>query len=134
MTRRFRLAVLGILVGAAGATALVAQQRIRSGVELVSLSVTVTDNQGKYATDLTEDDFEVYEDGAKQKLTFFSKIQQPISLALLLDTSASMESKLPTAQEAAIGFVRRLRPQDLAEVIDFDSRVNIIAPDGWIAG
>jgi hypothetical protein len=46
----------------------------------------------------------------------------------MLDTSASMDTKLKTAQEAAIGFVRRLRPQDLAEVIDFDSRVNILAP------
>src|SRR6185295_12026246 len=47
--------------------------------------------------------------------------------ALMIDTSASMDTKLPTAQEAATGFVRRLRPQDLAEVIDFDSRVNIAA-------
>ena len=50
----------------------------------------------------------------------------PIALALLLDTSASMDTKLPTAQEAAIGFARRLRPQDLAEVIDFDSRVVVL--------
>ena len=46
----------------------------------------------------------------------------------MLDTSASMDTKLPTAQEAAIGFVRRLRAQDLAEIIDFDSRVTIGAP------
>ena len=37
-----------------------------------------------------------------------------------------METKLPTAQEAAIGFAKRLRPQDLAEVIDFDSRVVVL--------
>ena len=47
-------------------------------------------------------------------------MQQPIALAVLLDTSASMESKLETAQEAAIGFARRMRPSDLMEVIDFD--------------
>ena len=37
-----------------------------------------------------------------------------------------MDTKLPTAQEAAIGFAKRLRPQDLAEVIDFDSRVVVL--------
>ena len=46
----------------------------------------------------------------------------------MLDTSASMDSKLLTAQEAAIGFARRLRSQDLAEVIDFDSRVTVLSP------
>jgi Ca-activated chloride channel family protein len=127
--RRSTLAVLGILVGAAGATALTAQgQRIRSGVELVSLSVTATDNQGKYATDLSEDDFEVYEDGAKQKVTFFSKTQQPISLAILLDTSASMDERMGIAQDAAIGFARQLHKDDQAEVIDFDSTVRILSP------
>jgi len=50
----------------------------------------------------------------------------PIALALLVDTSASMENRLPIAQEAAIGFARRLRAQDLAEVIDFDSRVIVL--------
>src|SRR6185503_4485143 len=71
--------------------------------------------------------FSVFEDGVKQDVTF-NKTNLPIALALLLDTSASMEAKLPTAQEAAIGFAKRLRTQDLAEVIDFDSRVVVLAP------
>jgi Ca-activated chloride channel homolog len=119
---------LGLLLAAAAATALGAQQRIRSGVELVSLNVTATDGQGKYVTDLGEDDFEVYEDGAKQKLTFFSKTQQPISLALLLDTSASMDERMGIAQEAAIGFAKQLHKDDQAEVIDFDSQVRVLSP------
>jgi Ca-activated chloride channel family protein len=101
-------------------------QRIRSGIELVSLNVTVTDGSGKYATDLTEPEFEVYEDGAKQTLTFFSKTQQPIALALLLDTSASMDERMGIAQEAAIGFAKQLHKEDQAEVIDFDSQVRIL--------
>ena len=100
------------------------QQRFRGGVELVSLNVTVTDGT-KYVTDLDEAAFEVFEDGAKQELTYFSRIQQPIALALLLDTSNSMESKLQTAQEAAIGFVRRMRPDDTATVIEFNSVVTV---------
>jgi len=97
----------------------------RLGVDLVSLNVTVTDNT-RYVTDLTADDFNVFEDGVKQDITFFNRTNLPIALSLLLDTSASMDTKLATAQEAAIGFASRLRPQDLAEVIDFDSRVVIL--------
>jgi Ca-activated chloride channel family protein len=118
-----------VVVWAAGATALGAQgQRIRSGVELVSLNVTAIDGQGKYATDLNEEEFEVFEDGAKQKLTFFSKTQQPISLALLLDTSASMDERMGVAQEAAVGFAKQMRKEDQAEVIDFDSQVRVLSP------
>jgi Ca-activated chloride channel homolog len=102
------------------------QVPFRAGVDLVSLNVTVTDGTVKYVTDLTADDFSVFEDGVKQDVTFFNRTNLPIALALLLDTSASMDTKLPTAQEAAIGFAKRLRPQDLAEVIDFDSRVIVL--------
>jgi Ca-activated chloride channel family protein len=102
------------------------QPSFRAGVDLVSLNVTVTDGTTRYVTDLVQEDFNVYEDGVKQEVTFFNRTNLPIALALLLDTSASMEAKLGTAQEAAIGFSRKLRSQDLAEVIDFDSRVVIL--------
>ena len=102
------------------------QTPFRSAVDLVSLNVTVTEGTGKYVTDLTAQDFAVFEDGVKQDVTFFTRTNLPIALALLIDTSASMENKLPTAQEAAIGFAKRLRPQDLAEVVDFDSRVVVL--------
>jgi Ca-activated chloride channel family protein len=105
-----------------------AQQPFRVGVELVSLNVTVSDGTTRYVRDLAAEDFSVFEDGVKQDVTFFNKTNLPIALALLLDTSASMEPKLPTAQEAAIGFVKRLRAQDLAEVVDFDSRVVVLQP------
>jgi len=100
----------------------------RVGVDLVSLNVTVADASGHYVKDLEQEDFSVFEDGAKQDVTFFNKTNLPIALSLMLDTSASMDTKLQIAQEAAIGFVRRLRTQDLAEIIDFDSRVTIAAP------
>jgi Ca-activated chloride channel homolog len=104
------------------------QVPFRAGVDLVSLNVTVTESGSRYVTDLNPEDFNVFEDGVKQEVTFFNKTNLPIALALLLDTSASMEAKLPTAQEAAIGFAKRLRTQDLAEIIDFDSRVIVLAP------
>jgi Ca-activated chloride channel family protein len=103
-------------------------QSFRVGIDVVSLSVTVTDGDNHYVSDLTANDFSVFEDGVKQDVTFFDHGNTPIALALLLDTSASMEEKLKTAQEAAIGFARRLRPQDLAELVDFDTHVQILQP------
>jgi Ca-activated chloride channel family protein len=119
-------AIAATLQIAAAQTPQPPQVPFRAGVDLVSLNVTVTEGTTRYVTDLTADDFSVFEDGVKQDVTFFNRTNLPIALALLLDTSASMDSKLPTAQEAAIGFARRLRPQDLAEVIDFDSRVIVL--------
>lgn len=107
-------------------------QVFKSGIDVVSLNVTVAkgakgaDGRQAFVTDLTRDDFLVFEDGVKQELTYFTRTSTPIALSLLIDTSASMETKLGTAQEAAIGFVNRLRPEDLAQVVDFDSRVSIL--------
>jgi Ca-activated chloride channel homolog len=102
------------------------QPAFRAGVDLVSLNVTVIDGTQHYITSLTQRDFLVYEDGVKQELTFFNRANLPIALSILLDSSASMEDKLATAQDAAIGFAKRLRREDSAQVIDFDSRVQII--------
>ena len=101
-------------------------QPFRSSVDIVSLNVTVADPQNRYITNLNEQDFSVFEDGTRQELTFFSKTNLPVALSLLIDTSASMESRMQVAQDAAIGFARKLRPQDFAQVVDFDSRVEIL--------
>jgi len=98
----------------------------RTGVNVVSLNITVSDRTARFVTDLKQEDLLVYEDGVLQEVTYFSRRQLPIALALLIDTSASMDERMATAQEAAIGFSRRLRPEDLAEIIDFDSRVDIL--------
>jgi Ca-activated chloride channel family protein len=114
------LSVVGLIVG------LSAQQpSFRAGVDIVSLNVTVTDAAAHYITDLEGADFLVFEDGIKQNVTFFSRRQSPIALSLLLDSSASMEEHLPVLQTAATNFVHKLKSNDIAQVIDFDSRVEI---------
>lgn len=102
------------------------QPSFRTEVDVVSLNVTVTDATNRYVTDLEEPNFEVFEDGVKQDLILFNRSNLPIALSLLIDTSSSMEDRMSAAQEAAIGFVRQIRTTDLAEVIGFDSRVEII--------
>ncbi|MEQ1574405.1 MAG: VWA domain-containing protein [Vicinamibacterales bacterium] len=100
----------------------------RAGVELVSLNITVIDSSNHYVSDLEQQDFSVFEDGVKQEVTFFTRKVQPVALSLLLDSSASMDDKMPILQEAAISFVHRLKTTDLAQIIDFDSRVEIRQP------
>ena len=97
----------------------------RAGVDIVSLNVTVQDGAGHYVTDLDQPEFSIFEDGVKQEVSFFNRRQQPIALSLLLDSSASMEDKIEELQVAAKSFVKRLKPNDIAQVIDFDSRVEI---------
>jgi VWFA-related protein len=97
----------------------------RAGVDVVSLNVTVTDAASHYVVDLLAPDFTVFEDGVRQEIEFFNRRRQPIALSLLLDSSASMEEHLSTLQAAAANFVHRLNPNDLGQVIDFDSRVEI---------
>jgi Ca-activated chloride channel family protein len=101
------------------------QPSFRVGVDVVSLNVTVTGADGRYVTDLDTEDFSVFEDGVKQDVRYFNRSNIPLALSLLIDSSASMEEKISTAQDAAIGFARRVRPQDLAELIDFDTRVTV---------
>jgi len=102
------------------------QPSFRTAVDVVSMNVTVTDSSNRYITDLTENDFEVFEDGVKQDLTLFNRSNLPVALSLLIDTSSSMEDRMATAQDAAIGFIRKLRATDLGEVIGFDSRAEVL--------
>ena len=104
------------------------QPAFRAGVDIVSLNVTVMDGTSRYLTDLEQAEFAVFEDGVKQEVTFFTRRPQPIALSLLLDSSASMEDKISTLQVAATNFVKRLKPNDLGQVIEFDSRVEIRQP------
>ena len=120
-----RLALLAAIIIVALAATPRAQGTFRAGVDVVSLNVTVMDAMNHYVTDLEEKDFSVFEDGVKQDLSFFTRKQQPISMSLLLDSSASMEDKMQTLQSAATNFVHRLKSNDMAQVIDFDSRVSI---------
>jgi|RhiMetdeSRZDD1v2_1073273.scaffolds.fasta_scaffold00047_16 Ca-activated chloride channel family protein len=116
-----------ILAGAIALTAVVsARQVFRTSTDLVLLNVTVADAAGHLVSGLNKEDFEIFEDGVLQVVSNFSREPLPIALSIALDTSTSMERKLPVAQEAAIGFVRRLGPRDVAQIIDFDSQAQIL--------
>ncbi len=115
---------LACLMGAAVA----GQQVFRGRTDLVVLNVTVHDGAGRLVPGLARDDFQVFEDGVLQEVANFTRDAQPIALSLLLDSSVSMEPRLKTVQEAAIGFARRLSARDLAQVIEFDTHAQVLQP------
>ncbi len=97
----------------------------RASVDVVSLNVIVSDRENRLVLDLDWPDFSVFEDGIKQDVTFFTRGRQSIALSLLIDSSASMVDHLPMLHAAATNLVHRLGPSDLAQIVDFDSRVYV---------
>src|SRR5258705_8951105 len=111
------------------------QGTFRSGVDLVSLNVIVTDPKDKFVTGLTQKNFSVFEDGIQQDLSFFASANVPLDMAILLDMSSSMGDKMATVQEAAIGFASHLRQGDRVSVIRIrDTARTLHELDGDIKG
>jgi Ca-activated chloride channel family protein len=106
-----------------------AQGRVfKSTVEMVPLTVTVTDAKGKYVEKLVETDFAVLEEGVRQSLAFFANEPVPIDLALTIDASASMTPQLPIVRKAAGALVDSLRGVDRATVVTINNAVGVPLP------
>jgi VWFA-related protein len=103
----------------------------RSGVELVSVTVTVTDSTGRFVPNLKATDFTLFEDGKEQPIAQFEAERVPVSLGLAVDTSGSMIGEKWEAAEAALGrfLGDLLGPQDEVFLYRFDSRPTLIR--GW---
>jgi VWFA-related protein len=101
-------------------------QTLSVNVELVNVLFTVSDKSGKFITNLPKDDFKVFEDEQQQKISNFSnETNLPLSVALLFDTSASIQGRLQFEQDAAGEFFQTTlrRGKDKALVITFDRSV-----------
>ena len=100
----------------------------RSSAALVSLNVTVQDPRARYISGLHPEDFAVYEDGVRQDVRFFESTSVPVDLIVLIDTSSSMGDKLDIVHQAAVGFLKSLRPGDRGAVVTFADSVNVVQP------
>jgi VWFA-related protein len=112
------------IIGAAVVWAQDDQSRITLDVTRVNILFTVTDKKGRFVTDLTKEDFEVFESKKQQKiLEFTAESELPLRLGLLIDTSNSIRDRFRFEQEAAIEFLNSLlRPrQDRAMIVSFDT-------------
>ena len=126
-----RAIVIGAAIVAAAATGVLGQQgRFRAEVDLVNIAVMVMDRQGHFISDLKVDDFALYEDGARQKVTHFLRGDADaealnLRLGLLLDTSGSMQDDIALARTAAIRFLRELPEAHDVTLVDFDTEVRV---------
>jgi Ca-activated chloride channel family protein len=100
-------------------------------VDLVTVDVGVTDPNGRPVTNLTRDDFEVYEDGRRQEIRSFASVDTPYNVLVLFDCSGSTRPSWPFLVEAMNRFARQLRPQDGVAVAQFGSSFRSLL--GWTA-
>ena len=121
-----------VSIGPAPAAAPRRQQPVfRAGIDLVNLGVTVTDRKGDLVTALAADDFEIYEDGKKQAVRYFSagEAADPggpaMHLGLLLDVSESMGDDIAFTKTAAVKFLNTLLEAVDITVVDFDTEVRV---------
>jgi len=105
--------------------------RFRSGVELVNVTATVTDQSGRFVSGLRKEDFRVFQDNEAQPITHFNSERVPVSLGIVLDTSGSMVGeKMAAARDALNRF--------LSQLLDVDDEVFLyrfdqapILLEGW---
>jgi len=120
-----------------GGLTLAAQQKVppaeapstlKVSTEVVNVLAVVKDKKGHLVPDLQRKDFEIWEDNKPQDLRYFSReTDTPLTLGLLVDTSASQGRVLPQEQEEAKAFLRQiLRAKDLAFVLHFDLDVELL--------
>jgi VWFA-related protein len=101
---------------------------LKVNVQVVSIYFNVKDKRGALIPNLKKDDFQVNEDGKAQTVKYFeADSNQPLTLGLLIDTSASQTRVLPMEQEVGAAFLRDiLTPKDMAFLINFDISVDLI--------
>jgi Ca-activated chloride channel family protein len=118
---RAACALLAVLASAAVA----GQPAFRSSVQTVAIHATVRDASGKLVTNLTKDQFAVYDDGKPIEITTFSNDIQPLTVALLLDMSGSMIPRVVFVRDATLKFINVLLPEDRVRIGTFGDEIAI---------
>jgi len=122
-----KILVLSALVVVCAGALIAQDEVIKVNTTLVSVPVVVSDRQGRYVPNLKATDFTVYKDGAQQKIEFFASTEEPINVALLIDTSHSTEPVIDDIKEAAVRFVKLLGPRDKAAIVSFDYATHVLS-------
>jgi VWFA-related protein len=124
------IVAVAMLAVAGAQTRSASPQRFKSRVDLVTITATVVDAQGRYVSGLTREAFEVYEDGQRQTLTHFSSDRVPIGLGMLLDVSDSMRGRRIAEARASVSrfLFELLSPDDEFFLMSFNHAPRVIAP------
>lgn len=103
--------------------------QLREQPGYAQVTVTVTDSNGSYVTGLQKDDFKLYLDGQQRPIEFFRQdLNTPVSIGILVDTSGSMQPKIPQARLAIADFLDALNPHDDLFLFAFSSRPYLLQP------
>lgn len=129
LNRLFAPGVALVALGLLFVTSVAAQ--FKTGTLTVPLYVTVTDKEGRLTPDLLEEDFEVYDNGKLQKLSFFENKTTPITAIIMIDTSGSMTLILDRVKDAAEQFLIRLLPEDQGRVGAFSDKIQFLPQDAF---
>jgi len=100
---------------------------VRVNASLVTVPVSVLDRDGRFIAGLRKNDFRIFEDGVEQEVAYFAPVEQPFTVALVIDTSGSTRFKMEEMQDAAIAFLDQLRPNDRVIVVSFDDDVRVLS-------
>ena len=126
-----------VLATCFAAVVVVAQQPqtpvFRSGTEIVDLYVTVTDQNGRLVPSLLQEDFEILDEGVVQEIVLFENEVRPITVVVMLDTSASMTPSLDLLMAGSEQFIIRMLPDDRGKVGAFNDKIQIL-PSGEFIG
>lgn len=99
----------------------------RVQVDLVTLTLTVTDLYGRLVSGLSKKDFTIYDNNKQQEITFFSDSDAPVSVGIIFDVSGSMTGeKIRKARTALSRFINTSHPSDEYFLIAFNSRAQLL--------
>ncbi|MDQ4120667.1 MAG: VWA domain-containing protein [Acidobacteriota bacterium] len=101
---------------------------IKVETNLVTLPVSVLDRDGRFISNLEQQDFQIFDNGVQQKIEYFQSVESPFTVILLIDVSPSTQYHIDEIQDAAIGFINQLRPEDKVIVVSFDENVHVLSP------
>jgi len=110
-----------VLLGAA--TILAQAPTFKSGTRIVPVIATVVDGEGRLVPNLDQDQFQIFDNGKLQQISFFQDEVRPFTAVVMLDFSASMTANLDRLKEAAEQFLIRMLPQDKAQVGAFSDKI-----------
>lgn len=100
---------------------------IKIDTNFVKLPVTVLDRNGRFVSGIRQNEFEVFDNGTKQDIEFFTSVSTPFTVVLLIDVSPSTRYKMDEIHRAAITFVNQLRHNDKVMVVAFDQKYRVLS-------
>jgi len=99
---------------------------IKVETDLVTVPVRITSKDGRPVPDVKREEFKIFENGVEQTIDYFLSEEQPFTVALMLDMSYSTVFKLTEIQDAAMAFIKQLRPQDKVMIVAFDEKAQVL--------